>query len=167
MPEASKKIFWPPGGPGGRVIGAAGGPVFLKSAFLVFLVIFLQSWAEIDARSLPKIFFDPRGARGASKWLGSRGASFLKICILVIFGDIFQTWTKIDAQNSFSSDIATFRLLIYVVLWLISRLKIIIHWWIYWLKKDQSVFDSHSHLIQISLIKDQLILIYLFFFQIR
>ena len=53
-----------------------------------------------------------------------------------------------------------------IILWLISRLKIIIHWWIYWLKKDQSVFDSHSHLIQISLIKHQLILIYLFFFKL-
>ena len=54
MPEASQNFFWSPGGPGGTV--------FLKSAFLVFLVIFLQTWAEIDARSLPKIFLIPRGA---------------------------------------------------------------------------------------------------------
>ena len=54
MAEASQKIFWSPGGPEGTV--------FLKSAFLVFLVIFLQTWAEIDARSLPKIFLIPRGA---------------------------------------------------------------------------------------------------------
>ena len=54
MPEASQKKFWSPGGPGGTV--------FLKSAFLVFLVIFLQTWAEIDARSLPKFFLIPRGA---------------------------------------------------------------------------------------------------------
>ena len=43
----------PPGGTGGQVKGGPGGPVFLKSAFLVFLVIFLQTWAKIDARNLP------------------------------------------------------------------------------------------------------------------
>ena len=44
----------PPGGTGGQAKGGPGGPVFLKSAFLVFLVIFLQ--AEIDNRNLPKWF---------------------------------------------------------------------------------------------------------------
>ena len=39
--------------------GAAGGTVFLKSAFLIFLVIFLQTVAEIDARNLPKNFLTP------------------------------------------------------------------------------------------------------------
>ena len=61
MQETSKKLFWSPGGPGRRVNGwAAGGPVLLKFAFLVFLVIFLQTLAEIDARSLPKKFLTPR-----------------------------------------------------------------------------------------------------------
>ena len=32
----------PPGGPGGQVKGGPGGPVFLKSAFLIFLAIFLK-----------------------------------------------------------------------------------------------------------------------------
>ena len=32
-----------PGGPGGQVKGGPGGPVFLISAFLVFLVMFLQT----------------------------------------------------------------------------------------------------------------------------
>ena len=32
-----------PGGPGGQVNGGHGGPVFLKSAFLIFLVVFLQT----------------------------------------------------------------------------------------------------------------------------
>ena len=55
MPETPPKFFWPPGGPGGRVIGAAGGPVFLKSAFLVFLVIFLQTWVGIDVYIQSKV----------------------------------------------------------------------------------------------------------------
>ena len=58
MPEASQKIFWTPGGPGGRVIGgggAAGGPVFLKSAFLVFLV--MGVWFEILMVCWPCIHF--------------------------------------------------------------------------------------------------------------
>ena len=81
MQETSQNNFWLPGGPGGQVIwggGQLGGPVFLKSAFLVFLVIFLQTWAEIDARHLPKMILTPRGAkgaRGASKW-GQLGGQF-------------------------------------------------------------------------------------------
>ena len=51
-------------------------------------MIFLQTWAEIDARNLPKNFLIPKGDRGDSKRGTSRGASFLKICILGIFGDI-------------------------------------------------------------------------------
>ena len=90
MPETSQKNFWLPGGPGGQVLwGTAsqgGGTVFLKSVFLVFLVIFLQTWAEIDARNLPKKMLIPRG--GDSKRGTSRGANFLKICILGVFGDI-------------------------------------------------------------------------------
>ena len=51
----------PPGGTGGQVKGGPGGPVFLKSAFLVFLVIFLQTWAKIDARNIPKFFWKVSG----------------------------------------------------------------------------------------------------------
>ena len=49
MPETSQnlpKFFLTPRG----ARGAAGGPFFPKSAFLVFLLIFLQTWAE---RHLP------------------------------------------------------------------------------------------------------------------
>ena len=38
--------------------------VFLKSAFFVFLVIFLQTWAEIDGRHLPIFFLLPGGLGG-------------------------------------------------------------------------------------------------------
>ena len=89
MPEASQKIFWTPGG-----------PVFLKSAFLVFLVIFLQTWAEIDARSLPKNFLTPRGARGASNRGGAAGGSvFLKSAFLVFLVMFLQTWAEVDART--------------------------------------------------------------------
>ena len=53
------------GSPGGQVKGGPGGPVFLKSAFLIFLVIFLKTRAKTDARNLPKNFLTPRGARGS------------------------------------------------------------------------------------------------------
>ena len=102
MPETPQKFFWPLGGPGGRVIRwAAGGPVFLKSAFLVYLVIFLHTWAEIDARSLPKTFLIPRGARGASNWGGGAagGPVFLKSAFLVFLVIFLQTWAKVDARN--------------------------------------------------------------------
>jgi len=83
MLETSQKNFLTPrGARGASKQGAAGGPVFLRSAFLVFLVIFLQTWAKIDARNLQKNFLTPRGARG------DRGDSFLIIYILGIFGDI-------------------------------------------------------------------------------
>ena len=92
MPETSQKLFWYPRGTGGTVNGGpAGGTVFLKSAFLVFLVIFLQTWAEIDARNLPKIVLIPKVDRGDSKRGTSRGASFLKICILGNLPKIFLT----------------------------------------------------------------------------
>ena len=41
----------PRGDRGASKRGVAEGPVFLKSAFLVFLVIFLQTWADIDVRT--------------------------------------------------------------------------------------------------------------------
>ena len=56
MLETYKHFFDPQG-----VQGCSRGPVFPKSAFLVFLIIFLQTWAEIDARNLPKKFLTPRG----------------------------------------------------------------------------------------------------------
>ena len=62
MPETTQKIFSTPRGDrGASKRRAAGGPVFLKSAFLVFLVIFLQTRANIDARNVPKNVFDPGG----------------------------------------------------------------------------------------------------------
>ena len=64
--------------------GAKRGTVFLKSNFLVLLVIFLQSWAEIDSWKLPKITWIPGGQGGS--W-GGVGSSFPKICILCNFGD--------------------------------------------------------------------------------
>ena len=55
MPEATQKFFWiPRGDRGASKRGAAGGPVFLKSAFFVFFVIFLQTLADIDVRNPPK-----------------------------------------------------------------------------------------------------------------
>ena len=100
-----KKIFDPQGDQGGQLSGAAGGTVLLKSVFLVFLVIFLQTWAKIDTRSLPKNFLDPRGARGArgASNQGSRGASFLKICLLGIFGNISSnlSWDRWQTPPNF------------------------------------------------------------------
>ena len=75
--------------------GEGGGAVFLKSAFLVFLVIFLQTLAKVDARNLSKNFLTPRGARGGASKRGGghKGDSFLKICSLGIFGDIASNLT--------------------------------------------------------------------------
>ena len=58
-----------------------GGAVFLNSAFMVFLVIFLETLAKIDARNLPKIFLTPRGTRGASKH-GAAGGTGVIIRVL-------------------------------------------------------------------------------------
>ena len=89
MPETSHIFFLLQGGPGGQYSGGpvGGGAVFLNSAFMVFLEIFLQTRAKIDARNLQKKVLTPKGARGRVI-RGARGASFLKICILGIFGDI-------------------------------------------------------------------------------
>ena len=87
MLETSKNFLTPRGARGASKWEAAGGTVFLKSAFLEFLVIFLQTSADIDARSLPKFFLTPRGA-SKREGAGAAGDSFLKICILSIFGDI-------------------------------------------------------------------------------
>ena len=52
MPEASQNVF---DTQGASKRGTAGATVFLKSAFFVILVIFFQTWAEIDARIINKI----------------------------------------------------------------------------------------------------------------
>ena len=62
-----KNFLTPRGARGASKWGAARGTVFLKSVFLVFLVTFLQIWAEIDARNLTKSFLNSKGARGHSK----------------------------------------------------------------------------------------------------
>ena len=50
-----------------------GGPVFLNSAFMLYLVIFLETLAKIDARNLPKIFLTPKGAGGGGGGGETRG----------------------------------------------------------------------------------------------
>ena len=58
---------------------------------MVFLVIFLETLAKIDARNLPNFFLTPRGARGASiqgGTVGGGGPVFLNSAFtvfLVIF----------------------------------------------------------------------------------
>ena len=70
----------------------------LKSVFLVFWVIFLQTWAEIDARNLPKKSFDPQGTRGASKLGTVEGSVFLTTVFSVFLVTFLQTWAKKDAR---------------------------------------------------------------------
>ena len=82
MPKTSQKYF---DSRGARGEGGTGGTVFLKSTFLAFLVVFLQTLAWIDARNLPTFLLTLPGIRGDR---GDRGDSFLKIYILGIFGDI-------------------------------------------------------------------------------
>ena len=98
MPETSQHFFWLSRGSGGT-----GGTVSLKSTFLVFLVIFLQTWAKIDARNIPKILLNPRrarGDRGDRGNRGDRGDSFLKIYILGIFGNISSNLSLDRCQKS-------------------------------------------------------------------
>ena len=76
MPETTQKIFWiPRGDRGASKRGAAGGPVFLKSAFFVIMVIFLQTYADINVRNLPKKFWIPRGPGGLVNE-GQQGGQF-------------------------------------------------------------------------------------------
>ena len=92
MPETTQKFFWiPRGDRGASKRGAAGGPVFLKSAFFVILVIFLQTLADINVRNLPKNFWIPRGARGASRQGAAGGRVFLKSAFLVFLVIFLQT----------------------------------------------------------------------------
>ena len=79
------KIFFAPRGASKCWPRGGGGGVFLKSAFLVFLVIFLQTWAEIDAKNLPKIFWPTEGTVNVGPAVG---ASFPKTCILCNFVNI-------------------------------------------------------------------------------
>ena len=64
MPKTSQKIFLTPrGAKGGEYSGGTvgeGGTVFLNSAFMVFLVIFLETLAKKP----PKNFFDSQGGQG-------------------------------------------------------------------------------------------------------
>ena len=76
MPETTQKIFSTPRGDrGASKRGAAGGPVFLKSAFFVIMVIFLQTYADINVRNLPKNFWIPRGPGGLVNE-GQQGGQF-------------------------------------------------------------------------------------------
>ena len=91
MPEASRKFLWPPGGPGGRVIGGTDsrGASFLKICILGIFGDIFSNLSRDRCQKPPKKVLTPRGARGASIQGGQLGGgSFLKLCIHGIFGDI-------------------------------------------------------------------------------
>ena len=133
---------------------ATGGTVFLKSTFLVFLVIFLQTWAEIDARSLPKIFLTPRGARGASKRGAAGGTVFLKSAFLEFLVIFLQTWAEIDARNLPKNVLTPSNLITEVPLWKAYCVRNIYWKSILWLSKSIALIHKvlvpyiHENLIR-------------------
>ena len=95
------KKLWLPG-------GQLGGPVSLKSAFFAILVIFLQTWAEKDARNLPNTFLTPRGSGGRGRgfwnllmsnpWNIDKGKMLKNRCIVLAIFQHFSFGSPFDKK---------------------------------------------------------------------
>ena len=64
MPETSQKNFWPPGGPGGQVIGGSWGASFLKIYIIGIFGDISSNLTWDRCQKPPKNFFDPQGDQG-------------------------------------------------------------------------------------------------------